>query len=339
MNCPKCGSLVTPGAPFCPVCSEPLQQPVGAPQGFPTDPNAVYGQQPVYSQQPVNPPVNGYPNGYGGYQAGQQPGYQPGYPPYSQQAYPTGYQQPYQYGETRQNPFSSAVSELPQVFSLSFRNPGEAFHSLLERNDTVTGPLLCGVTLLLSFFAGMTVARGLVSVFFSVVSSLTGISLAGSASSMNQGINYVAGRIAPSVGGITVLCQLMSMLVPLLVCCVYLMGMCKVPFSWPVILGLVCIPSIPSAVAALAGMLLSLLSPWLTFVCILCGMAFSYLQLGALLHYVTGRSEQQLFLPKTACILISLLLTLLLFLLVGGGLMRNVLNYMVQLLSNVGALL
>ena len=35
----------------------------------------------------------------------------------------------------------------------------------------------------------------------------------------------------------------------------------------------------------------------------------------------------------------SLLLTLLLFLLVGGGLMRNVLNYMVQLLSNVGALL
>ena len=36
---------------------------------------------------------------------------------------------------------------------------------------------------------------------------------------------------------------------------------------------------------------------------------------------------------------ISLLLTLLLFLLVGGGLMRNVLNYMVQLLSNVGALL
>lgn len=59
----------------------------------------------------------------------------------------------------------------------------------------------------------------------------------------------------------------------------------------------------------------------------------------ALLHYVTGRSEQQLFLPKTACILISLLLTLLLFLLVGGGLMRNVLNYMVQLLSNVGALL
>ena len=38
MNCPKCGSLVTPGAPFCPVCSEPLQQPVGAPQGFPVMP-------------------------------------------------------------------------------------------------------------------------------------------------------------------------------------------------------------------------------------------------------------------------------------------------------------
>lgn len=276
-----------------------------------------------------------YPNGY---QAGQQSGYQPGYPPY-QQTYPTGYQQPYQYGETRQNPFSSAMSELPHVFSLSFKNPGEAFHSLLERSDTITGPILCGVVLLLSFFAGMTVARGVVSIFFSAVSSLTGVSLAGSASSMNQGINYVAGRIAPSVGGVTVLCQLISMLVPVLVSGIYLLGICKVPFSWPVIFGLVSIPSIPSAVAALAGMLLSLLSPWLTIVCVLCGMAFSYLQLGALLQYVTGRSEQQLFLPKTACILLSLLLTLLLHLLIGGGLMGNVMNYMIQLLSNVGSLL
>ena len=137
----------------------------------------------------------------------------------------------------------------------------------------------------------------------------------------------------------TVLCQLISMLVPVLVSGIYLLGICKVPFSWPVIFGLVSIPSIPSAVAALAGMLLSLLSPWLTIVCVLCGMAFSYLQLGALLQYVTGRSEQQLFLPKTACILLSLLLTLLLHLLIGGGLMGNVMNYMIQLLSNVGSLL
>ena len=307
-----------PGAAFCPICNEPLQQsPTIPPQGFPNDPNAVYGQQPGYSQQP---PVNGMPGPY-------------------QQTYPTGYQQPYQYGETRQNPFSSAMSELPHVFSLSFKNPGEAFHSLLERSDTITGPILCGVVLLLSFFAGMTVARGVVSIFFSAVSSLTGVSLAGSASSMNQGINYVAGRIAPSVGGVTVLCQLISMLVPVLVSGIYLLGICKVPFSWPVIFGLVSIPSIPSAVAALAGMLLSLLSPWLTIVCVLCGMAFSYLQLGALLQYVTGRSEQQLFLPKTACILLSLLLTLLLHLLIGGGLMGNVMNYMIQLLSNVGSLL
>lgn len=341
MNCPKCGTPVMPGAAFCPICNEPLQQsPTIPPQGFPNDPNAVYGQQPGYSQQP---PVNGMPGGYqqpypNGYQAGQQSGYQPGYPPY-QQTYPTGYQQPYQYGETRQNPFSSAMSELPHVFSLSFKNPGEAFHSLLERSDTITGPILCGVVLLLSFFAGMTVARGVVSIFFSAVSSLTGVSPAGSASSMNQGINYVAGRIAPSVGGVTVLCQLISMLVPVLVSGIYLLVICKVPFSWPVIFGLVSIPSIPSAIAALAGMLLSLLSPWLTIVCVLCGMAFSYLQLGALLQYVTGRSEQQLFLPKTACILLSLLLTLLLHLLIGGGLMGNVLNYMIQLLSNVGSLL
>ena len=35
----------------------------------------------------------------------------------------------------------------------------------------------------------------------------------------------------------------------------------------------------------------------------------------------------------------ALLLTLLLHLLIGGGLMGNVMNYMIQLLSNVGSLL
>ena len=53
-----------PGAAFCPICNEPLQQsPTIPPQGFPNDPNAVYGQQPGYSQQP---PVNGMPGGYNG---------------------------------------------------------------------------------------------------------------------------------------------------------------------------------------------------------------------------------------------------------------------------------
>ena len=49
-----------------------------------------------------------------------------------------------------------------------------------------------------------------------------------------------------------------------------------------------------------------------------------------------GALNSSSILPKTACILLSLLLTLLLHLLIGGGLMGNVMNYMIQLLSNVG---
>lgn len=362
MNCPKCGSALTPGALFCPVCNEPLSAGYSAPQGYqqpyaypqqgyqdpyqgqsfqPTAPaqqpmgQAVPGQMP----QPTQQPAAGYNTG--GFAAYPQQGYQDPYQGQSFQNFPTGYQPPYAYGEQRPNanPVLSAISYLPHGFLYSFRNPSEVYREMLERNDKLTCPLVTAVMLLLSFLCGMTIMRSFVGIAFSLISTLTGVALASSSASMNQGISYVAGRIAPSVGGIAALCQLISILVPAIVITVYLTAVCKLRFSWPMALGLMTISTYPTVVIALVSMLASLLAPWLSIICILCGIVVSYVQLGALISFATGRTEQQLFVPKAVCLGVSLAVTLGIIALVGGVLMSGVLNRMLQLLTNVGSLI
>ncbi|MDD3334624.1 MAG: hypothetical protein PHI98_03800 [Eubacteriales bacterium] len=354
MNCPKCGSVLAPGALFCPVCNEPVaagytapqgypeQQPTYPPQGFPTGYQQGFPQQ-GYPQQSF--PQQGFPQqGYPQQGAGGYPPVNPGYPGpqgYQTPFEPQGYQQPYTYGEQRPNanPLLTAISELPHSFMSSIRSPAGLMRELLERNDTFTCPIVAGVVLLVSFLCGMTVMRGVVGTVFSLVSTLTGVTMASDASSMNQGINYVAGRIAPSVGGIAALCQLIAMLVPTIVTTVYLTFLCKLRFSWPAALGLIAIPSFVTVAAALLSMLLSLLTPWLSLVCILCGVVINYLQLGALLSYLTGRDDAQLFHAKAVCFVISIAASLLIMGLAGGSLMNVVLDQMLRLLTNVGSLI
>lgn len=336
MNCPKCGSLTPPGAAYCPVCNEPLSQSYAAPQGYGADPGYGY-QQPGYMQQPVyvQQPGGYPPQAAGGY---AQPYQQMGNG-YQQSAYPTGYQQPYQYGEQRPNPFSSAIGELPHTFLQCLREPGEALRGLLERNDTVTGLLVCGVTLALTFFGGMTLLRGFMGSLFSTLASVLGLNVSSEASALNQNLNAIAGRVGPAAGGVAVLCQLFAILIPAVIACVYLLAICKTPFSWPLALGLICVPTCPTAVALLVAMLLSLLSPWLALAVVLCGAAFSYLQLGLLMEAVTGRSGQQGFAPRAVCLCLSLALTLAALALVGGNLSVGVFNRVLTLLSSAGSIL
>lgn len=342
MNCPKCGSLLPPNVAFCPVCNEPVAQSYTVPpQGY-QQPNPYGYAQPSPEQQPSGyPPQNGY-NAYpqqGGYQ--QQAPYGQGYSQFNPSAYPTGYQQPFVYGEQRQgaSPLLNALSKMPHAFLNSFRAPADVLREMLERNDRITCPVVMGVVILLSFLAGMTIMRGFVGDVFNLVSLLTGVSMAGSASSMNQGINYVAGRIAPSVGGVAALCQLIAILVPGLVLTLYLTAVCKLRFSLPAALGLMAVPTYPTAAVALAAMALSFATPWLSLVAVVCGMMISYVQMGALLSYVTGRTDAQLFRPKLVCFAISLGVTLLALMAVGGSLMSAVLNRMLALLTNVGSLI
>ena len=346
MNCPKCGNSLPQGAAFCPVCNEPLaayaaqayppqqgyqqpgmqgyQQPVPQ-QGYPQQ--AVYPQQTAYSQQ----------SGY----AQQPPVYQQTYAQYQQGSYPPGYQQPYIYGQQpvkEPNALLGALSALPRTFLECFTHPGEALRGMMERRDLLTGPIAVVLVLLLTFLCGMVFMRGFIGVLLSAISALTGVSLASDAASLNQGVSYIAGRLAPSVGGMAVLCQLIGMVVPLMVYMVYLCVICKVRFSWDLLLGLLSVTTLPTTAVALLAMLVSLLSPWLALTVILCGMGISHALACGLLSLVTGRSDAQLLPAKLMLISVSLLLTLVLGGLLGSLMMGGVLQRMLVLLSNVGSL-
>ena len=364
MNCPKCGTLIPQGAAFCPVCNEPVSAYVqpgympgyaqGMLHGYP-QPGPGAGMQPppangAQGMQP--PPVNGAQGmqqqpaaQYMGAQQQpypQQSLYRQSYAQYQQGTYPPGFQQPYSYGQPvarEANPLLTALSALPRTFLDSFTRPQEVLRGMLEKRDLLTGPIVAGLTLLLTFLCGMVVMRSFVGVLLSAISTLTGVSLASDAASMNQGVSYIAGRIAPSVGGAAVVCQLIGMAVPALVFMVYLCGVAKVHFSWELLLGFVGVTTLPTAAVALLAMVLSLLSPWLALLVALCGMAVSYTQACGLLSAVTGRTDAQLLPAKMLLVALALALTLIVGGMVGGLLMRGVLQRVMVLLNSVGSLI
>lgn len=333
MNCPKCGNALMPGAAFCPVCNEPL---------------GAYAQ-PVYTQAPVYQPAYD-PAAYAAQQAAyqqqayaqQQQVYQQTYAQYQQGNYPPGYTQPYVYGQQpprESNPLLTALSGLPRVFANVFTKPAEVLRGLMERRDFWSGPIVAAIVLLLAFLAGMVVARGVVGMLLGGVSALTGVSLAGDNAAMNQGISYVAGRIAPQVGGITALCQLLSLLTVNGVFLLYLCLICKVRFTPELALGLVAVTTLPTVAAALLAMLVSLLSPWLSIIVVLCGMAVSFTIACSLISPLTGRADMQLLPAKMLCVGIAIALVMLLHTLVGGALLSGVFSRMLALLSGVGSLI
>lgn len=301
MNCAACGHALPQGAAVCPLCQTPVQP--SAPQ------TAVYQQS--YAQ-------------------------------YQQGSYPPGYQQPYTYGQPpaqEDNGFLTVIADLPRAFVNSFTRPGDVLRGMVERRDYYSCPVVAAVVLLLTFLGGMVVMRGFVGVLFKLVSALTGVSMAGTDASMNQGISYIAGRVAPSVGGIAVLCQLISMVVPTAVFILYICVICKVMFSWELMLGFMAVTSLPTVAAALAAMASSLLSPWIALVVMACGAAISYTQACGMLALITGRSEQQLAAGKLLCTVISLTVTLALCGVAGGLLMGGVVQRIFVLFANVGSLI
>lgn len=362
MNCPKCGTPLPQGAAFCPVCNEPLSayaQPgympgytQGTPQAYPQPGPGAGMQPPASGMQPMQPPVSGTqgmppPTAQQPYMGAQQPYpqqnlYRQSYAQYQQGTYPPGFQQPYSYGQPtarEANPLLTALSALPRTFLDSFTRPQEVLRGMLEKRDMLTGPIVAVLTLLMTFLCGMVVMRSFVGVLLSAISALSGVSLASDAASMNQGVSYIAGRIAPSVGGAAVLCQLIGMAVPALVFLVYLCGVAKVHFSWELLLGFVTVTTLPTVAVSLLAMILSLLSPWLALLAALCGMAVSYTQACGLLSAVTGRPDTQLLPVKMLLVALALALTLIVGGTVGGLLMRGVMQRVMVLLNSVGSLI
>lgn len=270
----------------------------------------------------------------------QQPVYQQSYVQYQPGSYPAGYQQPYPYSQPpEKESFLTVISDLPRAFLGSFTRPGEVLRQMVERRDLYSCPVTAAVVLLLSFLGGMVVMRGFVGVLFSLISALSGVQLAASDASMNQGISYIAGRVAPSVGGIAALCQLISMLVPTIVFMVYICVICKVMFSWELALGFLTVTSLPTVAAALLAMASSLITPWLALIFAVCGTAVGYTQACGMLSLITGRSEQQLMQGKWICTCVSLAAALALCGVAGGLLMGGVVQRIVVLFANVGSLI
>ena len=360
MNCPNCGAAVAPGTMYCPICNVNLNyapqqqwgqntqtyQPV-QPQGYPQDfaPQQSWQQS---MQQPVNP-------GYMDYTSQMPPVQTQGYPQQGAQAqqfapqgyqnpqtypgaYQQGYPQNYGYQQTAQgSPLMSLLTELPRTFGGCFTQPGEVLRSLVERGDLLTCPIVVGVVLVVVFLGGMAAMRGVVSILFSLIASLTGISLASDSASMQQGINYIAGQVAPAVGGIAVLCQLIAIAVPVLVVLVYLCGVRKLPFSWHVTLGMITVTTMPTVAFALLGMLLSFVSPWLCLLMMIVGIVVAYLQLSNMLNTITGIPDAQLLPAKMVCFPIAILLTLTLLWFVGGNLLGGVFQQMLSLLGSTSS--
>ena len=272
----------------------------------------------------------------------QNPVYQQSYAQYQQGTYPTAYQPAYTYtGEkpAEDNSFLTVLAELPRSFLNCFTSPGEVLRGMVERREYYTGPVVAAVVLLLTFLGGMVVMRGFIGVLFSIISGFTGVQMAASSASMNQGISYIAGRVAPSVGGIAALCQLICMLVPALIFMVYICVVCKVMFSWELALGFMGVTSLPTVASALLVMASALLSPWLALILMVCGAVISYVQACSMLSLITGRSEQQLLSGKLICVCVSIALSLGLCGLAGGSLAGHVVQRIVVLFANVASLI
>lgn len=359
MNCPNCGAAVAPGTMYCPICNAGIgngyanQQPWAQnTQSYQPVYQQDFAPQQSWQQQTMQPPVN---NGYMDFTSQMPPvqaqqtymqqnpqaqqyaaqGYQQqGYPGYQQQGYP----QNYGYQQMQQpNPLMNILTELPRTFAGCFTRPGEVLRSLVEKGDLFTCPIVVGVVLVVVFLGGMAAMRGVVSVLFGLIASLTGVRLATNDASMQQGINYIAGQVAPAVGGIAVLCQMIAIIIPVLVMLVYLCGVRKLPFSWHVTLGMVTVTTMPTVAFALLGMLVSFVSPWLCLLTIIAGIVVAYLQLGSMMNTIVGGNDAQLLPAKMICFPIAILLTLVALWFVGGNLMGNVFQHMLSLLGNTGS--
>lgn len=268
--------------------------------------------------------------------------YQQSYMQYQQGAYPPGYQPPYAYGRSAQHDeggFLGALSDLPHAFVESFTHPGDVMRTMVERRDRFSWIIVTGLCLLLSFLCGMVLMRGFLSLLLTAISVLSGTPLASTDASMSQGVSYIAGRVAPMAGGIAALCQLIAMLVPAAVFMVYICGVCRVAFSWELVTSFIAVISLNTVAVSVLAMAGSLLTPWLAIGLILCGMAVSYVQATGMLGLITARPDQQLMFGKLLCVVISLALTLLLCGVVGGLLMGGVVDRVLILLNNVGALI
>lgn len=268
------------------------------------------------------------------------PVYQQSYVQYQTGQYPPGYQTPYLYTQEparEENGFLHTLSLLPRAFVDSFTQPGEVLRAMVERRDLLTAPIVALLVLVMTFLSSVVILHGVVGSLYGFVASLGGAG--GSAAAANQGVTYIVGRIAPSVGGTAALCQLISMAVPTAVFMFYICVLCRVTFSWELSLGFLAVTSMNTVAVSLLAMAVSLLSPFAALIVVAAGMAVSYGKACSMLGLITARPDNQLVGAKLLLTAIAIIVSLALAGLVGGVLMQGVARQIVSLLSSVSSLI
>lgn len=264
--------------------------------------------------------------------------YQQSYAQYQTGGYPQSYQTPYldaQKPQREEQGLLHVLSLLPRAFLDSFTQPAEVLRAMVERGDLLTAPIVTVLVLVMSFLAGVVITRGFIGQLYAFLSSNAG----GSAAAVNQGVTYIIGRVAPTVGGIAALGQLICMLIPTAVFMLYICLLCRVAFSWELALGFMAVTSMNTVVVGLLAMAVSLLSPWLALALMAAGAAISYTKACAMLGLITARPDEQLVSAKLTLTAVSLVASLVTAGGVCGLLMRGVVRHIFSLLSSVGSLI
>jgi hypothetical protein len=338
MRCTQCGSILPPGVAQCPVC------------GARTDgAQAREGNRPQY-WTPGDP--QGAPGGgeYG-FSANDSKNLQnryatPAFHTYRKQmltGFPENQQADYQ-GHSRDsfNPggaFVRALSDLPQVFRSAFDNPTGALQGMMRRGDRFTGGILVLLSLVFAFLAGMILTKAALGTLFSVLSGLTSQQMADSAASLNQGVGYLAGKVAVSVGGIAALCQLIAALIPAAVTMAYLSLLRQVRFSFLLLSGFTAVITLPNLIALLLASVFSLITPYLSLIALFFGQVVSYVLLCTMAVQIAELDSTRAVPAQASLVCLSELTKIILIAVAGGALMGGVIRTLAGLTSSVGGLL
>lgn len=330
--CPVCGTYLQnnsyvqqqPGA-----VSGSYQQP-GAVSGSYTayqQPGAASGsyhpyQQPAADYQQNGYPQNGYPQGsytQPGYEQNAYPqgGYQQpaGYDPNAAQqpaGYdPNGYSQPNNYGTNGgyQQPSVSrqpsafvtgllgSVKKLPGRLLKSFTDPGAVLRELAEDNDYFTAPIVVLFALIMTFFAGMLILRGVIY----TAAAMSGQRLTGE--NYAYAMRY-AGVSPAGVGGIAVLVQLLILAVCTGIYTAYACLIKKVPFSLELVLGFVAVANIPAAVLTCGAVVFSLIWVGLAVLMVLCSAVFGICHANRMLTTMIGNDNDYILRVAVICVVL-----------------------------------
>lgn len=341
MRCTRCGSIIPPGVQRCPICGA-YPDSMQAQEDF-----RSHQQYPKTNYQQGVPP-DGREYGYvAGNPANQPRQYAtPAFHTYRKQIF-TGFPQSRQSayrGQPRDgfNPgggFAKALSDLPQVVKGAFTDPAGALQGMIRREDRYTGAIVVLLSLLFAFLAGMILVRGALGSLFTVASGMTGLQLADSAASLNQGVNYLAGKVAVPIGGIAAVCQLIAAVMPSAVTMVYLSVMRQVRFSFLLLSGFAAITILPNLAALVLASACSLITPYLSLLMLFFGQVVSYVLLCAMAVRLANLKPQRAVLVQSSLICLSVLTQIALIAAVGGTLMNGVVRTLTSLTNSMGGLL